>query len=197
MKFVVDYFILALVFTALLIVIFIVQSRTRINDSQSQDVTVPSPINPSTSTPNTAITNPNPVLTYVPPSSLKDGMAYKCNNATDGKVYRYDNGKMRWYTNPTIANSWDPNGEWWGNVQSVDCTNLAFGPDMAINLNQGWAYTCQNNIPDAAVYRFDSGKLRPYPDPATADKWDHNWNRWSQPVDCTKYTIGSPMTMDG
>jgi len=149
---------------------------------------------------------------YYVPSTLKDGTAYnnvpfgpdmeaklnqdwsyKCN---DGKIYRYDNGMMRLYPNDEIANSYDPSGSW-RNAASVNCNNVTFGPDLEKKLNQGWAYMCHNNIPDAAVYRYDNGKLRPYPDEATANKWDSNWRNGVSRVDCSRYEFGPQMTMNG
>ena len=65
---------------------------------------------------------------------LKEGQALKCSkggNDNPLSVYRYSKKQIRWYPNPTIATSWDPN---WRDYDTVDCDalNLDLGPNMGM-----------------------------------------------------------------
>lgn len=68
---------------------------------------------------------------FVP--SANPGDAISCtgyNPKGAGAIYRYDGAqKMRWYPNPTIAGSWDPN---WssGSQRVMDCTGFTLGEDI-------------------------------------------------------------------
>jgi hypothetical protein len=45
-----------------------------------------------------------------------------------GAIYRVEDGKLKWYPNPDIASSWDPN---WNKFTTVpDCSSLSLGSDM-------------------------------------------------------------------
>jgi hypothetical protein len=45
-------------------------------------------------------------------------------------VYRYaGDNQMQHYTNPSIANSWDPN---WRQFQKIDCVGINLGPDLGM-----------------------------------------------------------------
>lgn len=59
-----------------------------------------------------------------------EGQAVKCSSGGNGNgdsVYRFTRNQVRWYPNPTIANTWDSN---WGSVISIDCTNIVLGQHM-------------------------------------------------------------------
>jgi len=50
----------------------------------------------------------------------------KCTDDPN-KVYRYADGQLRWYPNPSVASSWDPN---WTKITTLNCTNIPKGPTM-------------------------------------------------------------------
>lgn len=68
------------------------------------------------------------------------GDAISCLNYNpkgDGAIYRYDGDrKMRWYPNPEIAGSWDPNWGSGGN-RKIDCTGFQLGEDIAKQVSFG------------------------------------------------------------
>ena len=73
----------------------------------------------------TLLRNPKP---FAP-----EGQAVRCTNEANtnsrNAIYRYTDGHLRHYPNPTIAASWDKN---WGNPSNLDCTNISRGSPMAL-----------------------------------------------------------------
>jgi hypothetical protein len=125
------------------------------------------------------------------PAKLTNGQPLKCD-ANRPEVYRFDSGKIRWYPNPGVASSWDPN---YGNFVVTDCTHLTRGPDMPYNpaqVHDGQAVKCDRSRPE--VYRYTGGKLRWYPNPTIADSWDRNWRQF-QVIDCSNIPHGPDMAM--
>ena len=52
-------------------------------------------------------------------------------SGVNAAVYRYVGGtELRWYPNPPIASSWDP--DWGANIKKIDCKGLTKGDDMAM-----------------------------------------------------------------
>ena len=59
-----------------------------------------------------------------------EGNSYKCSTSSS-KVYRYTEGELRWYPNPVIASSWDPN--WRTNYSVIACDGILRGFPMTYN----------------------------------------------------------------
>ncbi|TMW67389.1 hypothetical protein Poli38472_011009 [Pythium oligandrum] len=124
--------------------------------------------------------------------AIPEGQAVKCKS-TDAAVFRYCDGKIRWYPSPRIAASWDPA---WDITLLVDCSSIPRGPDMSlklpppIGLPEGQAIKC--NPDEAAVYRLTNGQRRWYPDPPIATSWDANWGKFLV-VDCSSLPRGDDM----
>ena len=52
-------------------------------------------------------------------------------SGVNAAVYRYMGGtELRWYPNPPIASSWDP--DWADTFKKIDCKGLTKGDDMAM-----------------------------------------------------------------
>lgn len=131
------------------------------------------------------------IMKYPSPEILGEGQSMKCD-PNRPEVYRYACGQRRWYPNPSIASSWDPN---WGNFVVVDCSSLPQGPDMKYKMpiiSEGQAVKCNAN--EAAIYRFTNGTIRWYPNPDIAASWDSNW---ASPivVDCSYIPRGPDLTI--
>lgn len=60
-----------------------------------------------------------------------EGQAVSCLTDTpvQGGIFRFVNGKINWYPNPDIANSWDKN---WSTAKAIACKNIIRGPDMTL-----------------------------------------------------------------
>ena len=59
-----------------------------------------------------------------------EGQAVKCSKGGNGNpasVYKYTNHQVRWYPNPEIATSYDPN---WSAFITVDCSAFKIGAQM-------------------------------------------------------------------
>jgi len=61
------------------------------------------------------------------------GAPVQCDNndpkgSNSGAVYRYNNGTIQHYPNPTVAGSWDQN---WPQFTKLDCAGLILGPPLA------------------------------------------------------------------
>jgi hypothetical protein len=67
--------------------------------------------------------------------AIRNNRSVKCGTgpnggAGGGAIYRVENGKLRWYPNPSIAGSWDSN---WANPITVDdCTITSRDSDMKL-----------------------------------------------------------------
>lgn len=69
---------------------------------------------------------PSMMPSNVPNFDGTQGISVKCSSNSDGtnnpnRVYRYFNGVLRYYPNPTVASQCDPQ---WSNFQFIDCTGL-------------------------------------------------------------------------
>ena len=133
-------------------------------------------------------------------------MTVKCTNINNPHAaFRWENGKLRLYPNPEIAESW--NWKEYG-VKVVDCTNLPFGDVMTlkcpegyvannesdrcvVSLEEGDAVKC--NPDNITVYRYTDGKLRSYPNPSIASSWDANWGTNVRNFNCDGIPKGNPM----
>lgn len=98
------------------------------------DANISPPNNNSVSTLNNPsnIAGTKDILNNLAIQTIPDGNSVKCS--IGGKdvnaVYRVDDGKLRWYPNPTIASSWNKD---WGNITTIpDCSKIPVGSDMAV-----------------------------------------------------------------
>ena len=183
-------------------------------------VTTPIIIPPITTTPDT-ITNPvtTPPAVTTPSvttpnilNNLTEGAAVICTSnppshsrySSLNNIYRYTANKtLRFYPDPSIAGSWDPN---WMSPTKIDCKDLTLGEDMTIkvgdvmSIKEGTAVKCYLNPPSNSrysslnnVYRYIGNKtLRMYPEPNIAHSWDPTWMS-AIGIDCKDVTIGSDM----
>lgn len=123
--------------------------------------------------------------------SLIDGQAVKCDNGPN--IFRYTNGTIRWYPDPPIAASWDPN---WASPIFIDCSGFRKDVDMPMKLPspaglpEGQAIKCDINKPN--IYRLTGGQRRWYPNPDIASSWDSNWYHFVL-VDCSGLPLGMDM----
>ena len=82
-------------------------------------------------------------------ASLAIGQAALCGvNAIGpaGAVFRYvGDNTLRWYPNPTVADSWDPG---WPNYKTIDCEGAILGNNMEMKSGSG---SCQRS--DVRGYR--------------------------------------------
>jgi len=129
-----------------------------------------------------------------------NNQSIKCNTdvpggAGKGAVYRIENGRLRWYPNEAIANSWDGN---WKNAKMIsDCSGVTRADDMVykstIQLNEAIdnnrSVRCGRDVSNGAgggaIYKVEDRKLRWYPSPTIAESWDRNWNNPVTVDDCT------------
>lgn len=122
---------------------------------------------------------------------VAEGQAVKCDAGPD--IFRYTNGALCWYPDPSIAESWDAK---WASPIFVDCSRIPRGPEMAmklpspVGLPEGQAIQCDLNAED--VYRLASGQRRLYPSPVVAASWDEDWYNFIA-VDCSALPRGSDM----
>ncbi|GLE08591.1 hypothetical protein PINS_up019876 [Pythium insidiosum] len=134
---------------------------------------------------------PDMALKLPSPDGLPEGQAIKCD-PNEANVYRLTGGQRRWYPNPDIASSWDPQ---WGNFKVVDCSTLPRGDDMAFfslapkDVRDGQAIKCDRG---PNVYRYAGGEIRWYPNPPIASSWDSNWVNFVY-MDCSKVPRGKDM----
>ena len=69
------------------------------------------------------------------PYNVTVGEPVQCNandvgNGVNAAVYRVEeNGVLRWYPNPSIASSWDP--DWHDEFKKIDCIGLTKGDQLA------------------------------------------------------------------
>ena len=73
-----------------------------------------------------------------------EGKSYKCDGSDDSKsVFRFSNGMLHRYVNPSIASSWDPD---WNSTYTptISCDGIPFGPNMVYNATEGKSYKCVN-----------------------------------------------------
>jgi hypothetical protein len=130
-----------------------------------------------------------PLKRHLNTNNIKGGQSIKCSSSEKG-LYRYTNNQRRWYPNPEIAKSWDPN---WGSPQIVDCTGIPEGPMMIFNVKEGDPIKCSGDLNNVAVYRFTKNQRRLYPDPDIAKSWDLDYDATKTVIDCTGIPKGSAM----
>ncbi len=124
-----------------------------------------------------------------------EGQPVVCHahNPIPGAIYRFTNGKLRHYTNPDVANSYEGN---WGAVSSINCANIALGPAMPKKPYVGQSVQCASNgfNQPGAVYRYDgAGYLNHYPNPPIAGSWNGHWWADIAHIDCTGFARGPDM----
>lgn len=115
-----------------------------------------------------------PMLMY-----LKEGDHVSCQIDGGGTVYRFTEGKLRPYPDPSVARSW---GSVWISganhnhkvIPPQHCSMLEKGPPMPMKLEEGDHVSCQADG-GGGVYRFSGGMLRPYPSPEVARSWGSVW----------------------
>ena len=118
-------------------------------------------------------------------------------NGVNAAVYRYmGEDKLRWYPDPPIADSWDP--DFLTTFKTIDCAGLTAGKLMPYNVTVGEPVRCSENDVgngvNAAIYRVaENGVLRWYPDPAIASSWDTDWETTFKTINCIGLTKGSDM----
>lgn len=63
------------------------------------------------------------------PQRPVQGQSVRCEHASpiEGGVFRYDQGKLRHYPNPTVASTWDRE---WGQAPSFNCAGIGLGEKM-------------------------------------------------------------------
>ena len=138
-----------------------------------------------------------PIVNYYhpdKPTGPAEGQAVKCSTGGNGNsdaVYRFTGGKLSWYPNPEIANSWDSN---WANHIQVDCTQIPVSTPMVAAPHEGQAVKCSNggNGNADSIYRFTKNQVSWYPSPAVANSWDSNWGSFIA-IDCTNIVLGQNM----
>ena len=69
-----------------------------------------------------------PMTTNPPPA---EGQAISCGSTGPPGIHRYTQGQYRWYPDPPIAASWDPN---WMNPKEFDCRVLKKGDPMPMKV---------------------------------------------------------------
>jgi hypothetical protein len=126
-----------------------------------------------------------------------EGQAINCKVGSPlgaGAIYRYTNDELRWYPNPVVASAWDRG---WTQFKSTDCTGTPYGGPLRMPVAvEGQAVKCAggpNPRGAGAIYRFTAGRLRWYPNPSIAARWD---GAWASPKasDCTDAPFGPDMT---
>lgn len=129
--------------------------------------------------------------------NVPENESIHCANNTDGsnepvRVYRYIDGRIRYYPHPIIAHSWDY--DWNFNpVASIDCTGITIGKVMSkaiVGTKEGDIIKCSDNsdLSDNPnkLYRYShAGILRYFPDPTTAFSWDALWHQKIKGIDCS------------
>ncbi len=128
-------------------------------------------------------------------TALKEGQAVTCYEGED-KVYRWEEGKLRWYPSSEIANSY--NIRWRPEMAHVDCQHLEFGEDMPLKTEHreaqdGDIVTCFGH--EEKVYIMEDGKLRWFPTPTVAYSYTRYW-RPEIIVDCEIYPFGPDMPLN-
>lgn len=128
---------------------------------------------------------PDMITRLPPPTGLPEGYAVKCDPRSPN-VFRLTGGEVRWYPDPTIATSWDPE---WVHFATVDCSSLPRGKDMKFkqpSIAEGQAVKCDNG---PNIYRYMNETIRWYPNPKVAESWDPNW---ASPIfiDCSRFHEG-------
>ena len=115
--------------------IFFNSEESTSQSGQPTPTTQPTPT--SQPTPTTPTTQPTPTSQPTPTQQEQinaiPGQAISCKNYNpkgSGAIYRYDGNKtIRWYPNPTIADSWDK--DWSSGAQRiVDCTGFTLNADI-------------------------------------------------------------------
>jgi hypothetical protein len=126
-------------------------------------------------------------------ATTPDGRAVRCKKGDPtghnyNTVHRYTNGKLHHYPNPTIASAWDKN---WVNAKVIpDCTGVPYGFGLGMPIaTDGESIKCDNS---AAIYRYTGGRLRVYPNPTVAAKWNKNWWK-TRTANCINVPYGPPM----
>lgn len=132
---------------------------------------------------------------YQPPA---EGSSVRCVEDRHKKsktVYRFTNGEIRGYPNPTVAKSWDPN--WGKNTTEIECTNIKRGAPMKMYAPppEGAPIKCKENMNSKTVYRYTNGQYKPYPSPKIAKSWDPNWSKNVTTVVCTPLKKGPAMAL--
>jgi hypothetical protein len=122
--------------------------------------------------------------------NVQEGQPVKCNAASH-PVYRITNNERRWYPNPAIASSWDP--DWRQTYKVIDCTGIPQGSNMIFNVQEGQSIKC--SATSHPVYRYTNNERRWYPNPAIASSWDPDWRQTYKVIDCTGIPSGLPMKL--
>ena len=120
-----------------------------------------------------------------------DGYAVRCTSNYD-YVYRYTNGELRGYPNPTIASSWDP---YWNSYhfKVENCDDFTIGPDMPYKPDVEDGQTIRCTTDTGELYRYTNGKRRWYPNHIITSSWDPNWDTGAKVIDCEGVVKGPDM----
>lgn len=134
-------------------------------------------------------------------TTLKDGMALKCDNKDD--IYRYNRryDVLMKYKNEIMGNSWDPTS--YNGYYSYTCDPKYTQepvPEMSDRPRVNSVIKC-NNLPDNRfyyTYNYEDNTLSPNPDINSIKNKFPSWNVNNiQPSDCRQYYLREPRFYDG
>ena len=142
---------------------------------------------------------------------IKEGTPIRCSNPPKNakdynkrNVYRYmTNNIIRWYENPNIAKSWDPD---YDSARRIDCSNMTQTDNMDLKegtpITEGTPIKCSTQPKNAKdyniknVYRYTTNNIiKLYPNTVIASSWDPNYDNATS-IDCSNMTQGDNMDLN-
>jgi len=123
------------------------------------------------------------------PNSPQEGLSIRCGSSDTPQVYRWTNDELRLYPSRAIMGSWT-NGDMSATI--AFCSGQKFGNEMTWNTSsipEGKSLRCNGS---AAVYRWENGYLRVYPNRATFESCD-DWSKIGD-IDCRGLSYGAQMS---
>jgi len=125
---------------------------------------------------------------------IEEGATVQCEDDYT-KVYRWENGELRYFPSTQILNSWDE--QWREKLKKIDCSDLPHGEPMELSedayiIPEGKSVQCEGD--PSKIFRYEDGKLHHYPSGIIANSWDQDWRSY-RVIDCTGLTFGDTMTM--
>jgi hypothetical protein len=125
---------------------------------------------------------------------ILDGTSIKCNDRNSGAYYRWSYGKLMYYPNESVANSWDTN---WRGASSYNCQRVPTsdnGATMTTKPPDGSILKCDNEGNKFYRYTSNDNKITHYP--YVTDTFLRQYNNytgttWSESMatsrDCNQY----------